>query len=77
MYITMVEIKEPLLVYSCSISVQEYDSDNKPKTFSIFGGDRFGFSSNVLKHMRPSKEVGSYRMVFDPEKKTLTISVPK
>lgn len=77
MYITMVETKEPLLAYSCSISVQTYKEDGTPKTFSIFGGDRGGFSSNVLKYLRPSKEVGSYRMVFDPDERTLTIRYPK
>lgn len=77
MYITMAETKEPLLTYSCSISVQTYNEDGTPKTFSIFGGDRGGFSSNMLKHMRPSKVVGSYRMVFDPEEMTLTIRAPK
>lgn len=64
----------PLLTHTCSISVQSYDRNTgAPKTFSIFGGDYGDFSSNVLKHMPPSRDAGKYQMTFDPTAKTLTI----
>jgi len=73
----MVKSIPPLLTYSCSISVQGKDENGNPKTFSIFAGDLGGFSSNVLKGMPPSKDVGKYLMTYDPVKRTLTIKSPE
>lgn len=73
----MVRKTSPLLTYSCSISPQDYDSEGVAKTFSIHGGDHGGFSSNVLKYMKPSKVAGKYLMVFDPIALTITIKMPK
>jgi len=77
MYRTMADQIDPLLTYSCSISPQDYDKVGNPKTFSIHAGDTGGFSSNVLKHMPVSKIAGKYLMVFDPNKKALTVKFPE
>jgi hypothetical protein len=77
MYRNMVDQKDPLLTYSCSISPQDYDEAGNPKTFSIHAGDTGGFSSNVLKHMPVSKIAGKYLMVFNPLDNSLTIRKPE
>ena len=73
----MAETPLPLLTYVCSISPQATDERGNAITFSIHGGNVGGFSENVLKHMPISQIAGKYLMVFDPEKKTLTIRLPE
>jgi len=69
----------PLLEYMCSISPRTFDEDGNAETFSIHVGNMGDFSSNVLKrgNMPISSIAGKYMMMFDPDKKTLTIQKPK
>jgi hypothetical protein len=57
----------PNMSYLCSISQQGENG------FSIYGGNKGGFSSTVLEGMPYSKDSGPYLMTYDPQEKTLTI----
>lgn len=63
----MEEESIPTTSYLCSISRQGENG------FSVYGGNKGGFSSGVLKDMPYTKDSGPYLMTYDPKEKSLTI----